>query len=277
MRVKTLFVLLIVFVIILTAGVPWAGGYQFRYKFSPATTYSLRSKDHIVTEGNMGIASQMEMTEVTLCKYRFGAPDKHGNIPFKAALVKSDEKLLVDGKKFPPSAGGSGEQQRWRAKGVITNKGKVISLYLQGHKQKDETFRRSKEKEVFPFPEFPARPLKIGDHFENVDRYEMEGMILVTTTRYTLESLQGGEAEFSIRFFQETKRSPSSNVNTTIKSRGKGQAIFDLKKGFFREIKMAIVSEMETKIPQMPSTPSAVPAVMRTRTKVKSIQKMDVD
>ena len=158
MRVKTLFVLLIVFVIILTAGVPWAGGYQFRYKFSPATTYSLRSKDHIVTEGNMGIASQMEMTEVTLCKYRFGAPDKHGNIPFKAALVKSDEKLLVDGKKFPPSAGGSGEQQRWRAKGVITNRGKVISSTYKVTNRRMRLSGAVRRKRFFPSLSSPHVP-----------------------------------------------------------------------------------------------------------------------
>ena len=92
---------------------------------------------------------------------------------------------------------------------------------------------------VFWFPELPEDTLELGDEFDVTKKMGVggtgAGMQTETITKkvYTLEDMSTGLAYFSVTVRSITKMKGAMGGTSDIKSRGKSEAVFDLKEGMW--------------------------------------------
>ncbi|RME44816.1 MAG: hypothetical protein D6795_17375, partial [Deltaproteobacteria bacterium] len=125
-------------------------------------------------------------------------------------------------------------------------------------------------------PEFPARPLKVGDTFENSTTREIpierlgpmaqlpagSKATVTRTTTYRLEAIEGNQASFEVKR-RMTIRSEGKELSG--KGEGTGSARFDLARGIFSDVSQANRLELTLTRPGSPPQRIAIDAATASR------------
>ncbi len=132
--------------------------------------------------------------------------------------------------------------------------------------------------DLFPRLDGP-RDLRIGEQFTVLteadlpSRIPMEGFEdigMIMTRHYTLEKLLPEEAVFSVSmtYAEDPKRSPSrERSRCVISGKGSGEAVFDIKRGFFRSsrLRTRLTIDIEAPLRKLPEHEDDDPGLGTTR------------
>ena len=240
---------LMVVSILAIASVCMAASYRLKYKFAPGQKWicTFASKNESNFMGQKSVNQSKHIYEYSVSK-----GPKKGWVKLTARIKppkgsSGAGQMDLSKLRFTADVHSSGEIRNIQYSGnVMPDMGghsnqmtpQMKAMMEQSYKMIPEAYKNS----IFWFPEVPENKLEIGDEFDVQRKMAMGGsgsamqMESVSKQIFTLEEASQGLAYFSVRQRSVTKAGVSMGGGSKTKVAGKGEAVFDLKKGMWLEL-----------------------------------------
>ncbi len=176
-----------------------------------------------------------------------GRPDGEGGVPFvgrvtevKAAMTVAGQRIEMPGLEEAVSSGSA------VTRGRLLPGGRALEMDLEGVETLPGVSPEVKQRLSQAMPEFPDRPLEVGDAFEVPMKVSMPGLPVEGTldmdakTTYRLKALGDAEAVFDVRttLSVATGGGVSKTMPLRLSGGSSGTATFDRLEGIFTSLRM---------------------------------------
>ena len=246
---KILVFSLMVVSILAIATVSMAASYRLKYKFAPGQKWicTFSSKNESSFMGKKNVNQSKHIYEYSVSK-----GPKKGWVKLTARIkpqkgASGAGQMDLSKLRFTADVHSSGEIRKIQYSGnVMPDLGEnsdqltpqMKAMMEQSFKMIPEAYKHS----IFWFPEVPEDKLQIGDEFDVQRKMAMGGsgsamqMESVSRQVFTLEEVSQDLAYFSVKQRSVSKAGGSTAGSSKTKIAGKGEAVFDLKKGMWLEL-----------------------------------------